>query len=105
LRQRNFRLCRLNRFYLARRGQNASAYLIAIANGENHMKKLTLLLTAVSLAVGASAALAQPAAPGGSSAVSSYSPPTEKHVKKPKKQKMKKGASAPMAAPADAASQ
>jgi hypothetical protein len=28
-----------------------------------------------------------------------------KHVKKPKKQKMKKGASAPMAAPADAASQ
>jgi hypothetical protein len=67
------------------------------------MKKLTLLLTAVSLAVGASAALAQPAAPGGSSAVSSYSPPVVKHVKKPKKQK--KGASAPMDAPADAASQ
>ena len=39
------------------------------------MKKLTLLLTAVSLAVGASAALAQPAAPGAASAVSSYSPP------------------------------
>lgn len=69
------------------------------------MKKLTLLLTAVALAAGASVALAQPAAPNGSSAVSSYSPPTEKHVKKPKKQKMKKGASAPMAAPADAASQ
>jgi hypothetical protein len=65
------------------------------------MKKLTLLLTAVSLAAGASAVLAQPAA----SEVSSYSPPTEKHVKKPKKQKMKKGASAPMAAPAGSASQ
>ena len=69
------------------------------------MKKLTLLLTAVSLAAGASVALAQPAAPGGSSAVSSYSPPTEKHVKKPKKAKAKKGASAPAAAPAEAASQ
>jgi hypothetical protein len=64
------------------------------------MKKLTLLLTAVSLAAGASMAQAQPA-----SAVSSYSPPVQKHVKKPKKQKVKKGASAPMAAPADAASQ
>ncbi|MET3230767.1 UNVERIFIED_ORG: hypothetical protein ABIC54_002961 [Burkholderia sp. 1263] len=69
------------------------------------MKKLTLLLTAVSLALDASAVLAQPAAPGGSSAVSSYSPPTVKHVKKPRKQKMKKGASAPAAAPAEAASQ
>jgi len=68
------------------------------------MKKLTLLLTAVSMAVGASAALAQTAAPGGSSAVSSYSPPTVKHVKKPKKQKTKKGASAPAVAP-EAASQ
>jgi hypothetical protein len=64
------------------------------------MKKLTLLLTAVSLAAGASVVLAQPA-----SSVSSYSPPTQKHVKKPKKQKVKKGASAPAAAPADAASQ
>ncbi|MGF6635022.1 hypothetical protein OKW38_003570 [Paraburkholderia sp. MM5496-R1] len=63
------------------------------------MKKLTLLLTAVSLAAGASVALAQPAAPGGSSAVSSYSPPTEAHVKKAKKQKMKKGTAA-SAAPA-----
>jgi hypothetical protein len=69
------------------------------------MKKLTLLLTAVSLATGASVALAQPAAPTGSSAVSSYSPPVTKHVKKPKKAKTKKGASAPMAAPANAASQ
>ena len=69
------------------------------------MKKLALLLTAVSLAVGASAALAQPAAPGGSSAVSSYSPPVVKHVKKPKNHKAKKGASAPAAAPAGAASQ
>jgi hypothetical protein len=69
------------------------------------MKKLTLLLTAVSLVAGDSEALAQPAAPGSASAVSSYSPPTAKHVKKPKKQKMKKGASEPMAAPADSASQ
>ena len=69
------------------------------------MKKLTLLLTAVSLATGASVALAQPAAPGGSSAVSSYSPPIQKHVKKPKKHKTKKGASEPMAAPANSASQ
>jgi hypothetical protein len=69
------------------------------------MKKLTLLLTAVSLAAGASVALAQPAAPAGSSAVSSYSPPVAKHVKKPKKSKTKKGASAPVAAPADTASQ
>ncbi|WP_233799764.1 acid-shock protein [Paraburkholderia sp. HP33-1] len=65
------------------------------------MKKLTLLLTAVSLAVGTSVALAQPAAPTGSSSVSSYSPPTEAHVKKAKKQKKKPGA----AAPADSASQ
>ncbi|HZZ03246.1 acid-shock protein [Paraburkholderia sp.] len=69
------------------------------------MKKLTLLLAAVSLAASTSVALAQPAAPGAASSVSSYSPPTQKHVKKPKKQKMTKGASAPMAAPADAASQ
>ncbi|MBW0450231.1 acid-shock protein [bacterium M00.F.Ca.ET.228.01.1.1] len=68
------------------------------------MKKLTLVLTAVSLALGASATLAQTAAPAGSSSVSSYSPPTTKHVKKPKKQKMKKGASAPAVAP-EAASQ
>ncbi|MGF6753107.1 acid-shock protein [Paraburkholderia sp. GAS42] len=70
------------------------------------MKKLTLMLTGLSLACGASVTLAQqPAAPAQSSAVSSYSPPTEKHVKKPKKAKVKKGASAPAAAPADAASQ
>jgi hypothetical protein len=67
------------------------------------MKKLTLILAGLSLAAGTSVAFAQTAAPGGSSAVSSYSPPTQKHVKKPKKQKMKKGASS--AAPAPAASQ
>jgi hypothetical protein len=67
------------------------------------MKKLTLMLTGLSLAFGASVALAQqPAAPAESSAVSSYSPPTQKHVKKPKKAKVKKGASAPMAEPAGA---
>ncbi|WP_133649959.1 acid-shock protein [Paraburkholderia flava] len=73
------------------------------------MKKLTLVLTALSLAAGSSLALAQPAAPNASSAVSSYSPPTQKHVKKAKKKKVKKGASAPAAsAPAatpEAASQ
>jgi hypothetical protein len=70
------------------------------------MKKLTLMLTGFSLAVGASVALAQqPAAPAESSAVSSYSPPTQKHVKKAKKKKVKKGASAPAAAPAEGASQ
>jgi hypothetical protein len=67
------------------------------------MKKLTLLLTALSLAAGTTLAVAQPAAPTESSAVSSYSPPTQKHVKK--KKKPKKGASAPMAAPAEGASQ
>jgi hypothetical protein len=67
------------------------------------MKKLTLMLTGLSLAFSASVALAQqPAAPAESSAVSSYSPPTQKHVKKPKKAKVKKGASAPMTAPAGA---
>lgn len=70
------------------------------------MKKLTLMLTGLSLAFSASMALAQqPAAPAQASSVSSYSPPTIKHVKKPKKAKKKKGAPAPMAAPADAASQ
>ncbi len=71
------------------------------------MKKLTLMLTGFSLAVGASVALAQqqPAAPAESSAVSSYSPPTQKHVKKAKKKTVKKGASAPAAAPAEGASQ
>lgn len=70
------------------------------------MKKLTLLLTGLSLAFCASMARAQqPAAPTEASAVSSYSAPTEKHVKKPKKAKQKKGASAPMAAPAEGASQ
>jgi hypothetical protein len=69
------------------------------------MKKLTLLLTGLSLAFGALMARAQPPAPTEASAVSSYSAPTEKHVKKPKKAKQKKGASAPMAAPTEGASQ
>ena len=60
------------------------------------MKKLTLLLTAVSLVAGAQIAFAQTPA----SAVSSYSPPTQKHVKKAKKKKMKKAASAADAATA-----
>ncbi|MCX4163963.1 MULTISPECIES: acid-shock protein [Paraburkholderia] len=68
------------------------------------MKKLTLLLTALSLAAGSSLALAQTATPAEASAVSSYSPPTQKHVKKAKKKKVKKGASAPAATP-EAASQ
>jgi hypothetical protein len=67
--------------------------------GENRMKKLTLLWIALSVAGGSSVAwAADPAAtPGESSAVSSYSAPTETHHKKPKKKKM--GASEPMAAP------
>ena len=65
------------------------------------MKKLTFILAGLSLAVGTSAAFAQTAAPVASSSVSSYSPPTQKHVKKPKKAKVKKGASA-LAAPAAA---
>ena len=62
------------------------------------MKKLTLLWIALSVAGGSSVAwAADPAAtPGESSAVSSYSAPTETHHKKPKK---KMGASEPMAAP------
>ncbi|CAB3767944.1 acid-shock protein [Paraburkholderia humisilvae] len=59
------------------------------------MKKLSLILMAASLAVGTMPALAQ----GGSSSVSSYSPPTEQHVKKPKHKKAKKGASTPAATP------
>jgi hypothetical protein len=63
------------------------------------MKKLTLMLTALSLAAIAPLSEAQPQAPGGSSAVSSYSPPTVKHVKKPKKKKSTNGETAPAAAP------
>jgi hypothetical protein len=59
------------------------------------MKKLSLMLIAASLAAGTAPAFAQ----GGSSSVSSYSPPTEQHVKKPKHKKSKNGASAPAAAP------
>jgi hypothetical protein len=63
------------------------------------MKKLTLILAGLSLAVGTSVAFAQAAAPASESKDSSYSPPTQKHVKKPKKSK---GASAPTTAPAAA---
>ncbi|WP_296649785.1 acid-shock protein [Paraburkholderia sp.] len=66
------------------------------------MKKLTLMLTAFGVAALAQPSLAQPAAPQEASAVSSYSAPTVKHVKKPKKMKAKHGAAA--AAP-EAASQ
>ncbi|MEW6343254.1 MAG: acid-shock protein [Pseudomonadota bacterium] len=66
------------------------------------MKKLTFVLAGLSLALGTSVAFAQASAPVASSAVSSYSPPTQKHVKKPKKQKTKKGASSATAAPAAA---
>jgi hypothetical protein len=70
---------------------------------ENRMKKLMLMLTAFGVAALAQPSFAQPAAPHESSAVSSYSAPTEKHVKKPKKKKVKKGAaSAAETAPAAA---
>jgi hypothetical protein len=58
------------------------------------MKKLSLMWMAVSLAAAAAPAFAQ----GGASSASSYSPPTQQHVKKPK-HKAKQGASAPTAAP------
>ncbi|WP_114809395.1 acid-shock protein [Paraburkholderia kururiensis] len=62
------------------------------------MKKLTLMLTALALTGGSLPAFAQQATPGEASAVSSYSPPRQKHVKKPKKKKMKHGASAAVTA-------
>ncbi|WP_341315774.1 acid-shock protein [Paraburkholderia sp. IMGN_8] len=55
------------------------------------MKKLTLMLTALALAASAPLAQSQPPSRNEASAVSSYSPPVEKHVKKPKKWKSKKG--------------
>jgi hypothetical protein len=68
-------------------------------DGENRMKKLMLMLTAFGVAALAQPSFAQPAAPQQASPVSSYSAPTEKHVKKPKKPKVKKSAaSAPDAA-------
>jgi hypothetical protein len=78
------------------------AHPIATVTEKNRMKKLTMVLTALSLAVGSSVALAQASAPAASSSVSSYSAPTQKHVKKPKKKKVKKGAAAAASAPAAA---
>jgi hypothetical protein len=71
-------------------------------NGENIVKKLTLMLTALALAASSLLAQSQPPSMNEASAVSSYSPPTEKHVKKPKKRKSKMGApaSSPMGASA-----
>lgn len=77
------------------------------------MKKLVLMLAAVGVGALAQPSFAQPAAPQESSAVSPYSPPTVKHVKKPKSAKTakkrhwlrKKAASAPEAAPTQGASQ
>jgi len=73
------------------------------------MKKLVLMLAAVGVGALAQASFAQPAAPQDSTVASPYSPPTVKHVKKPKTAKKhrwrKKAASAPEAAPAAGASQ
>jgi hypothetical protein len=60
-------------------------------DGENIVKKLMLVLTALALAASAPPAQSQPASINEASAVSSYSPQVEKHVKKPKKWKSKKG--------------
>ncbi|PXW29421.1 hypothetical protein [Paraburkholderia caballeronis] len=70
------------------------------------MKKLVLMLAATGIAVLAQPSFAQTAAPQESSAATSYSAPTVKHVKKPKAAKTtkkhwwkkKKAASAPDAA-------
>lgn len=56
------------------------------------MKKLMLMLTAFGVAALAQPSFAQPAVHQEASSVSSYSAPTQKHVKKPKKKKEKKGA-------------
>ncbi|GAB2905448.1 hypothetical protein GCM10027093_49280 [Paraburkholderia jirisanensis] len=70
------------------------------------MKKLTLMMAVVPLVAGTTTlAVAQPQAPNGSSAVSSYSPPIEHRAKKPKQKKPKKGASTPAAAPSGASQQ
>lgn len=60
-------------------------------DGENIVKKLMLMLTALALAASAPLAHSQPPSMNEASAVSSYSPPVEKHEKKPKKRKSKKG--------------
>lgn len=67
------------------------------------MKKLVLMLTAFGVAALAQPSFAQPAVHPEASAATTYSAPTEKHVKKPKKKKAKKGAaSAAEMAPAAA---
>lgn len=48
------------------------------------MKKLVLMLAAIGVGACVQPSFAQPATPQQSQAVSSYSAPTEKHVKKPK---------------------
>ncbi|WP_027793325.1 hypothetical protein [Paraburkholderia acidipaludis] len=67
------------------------------------MKKLMLILTAFGVAALAQPSFAQPASHPEASAVSSYSAPTEKHVKKPKKKKAKKGAASATSTAAPAA--
>jgi hypothetical protein len=67
-------------------------------DGENRMKKLMLMLTAFGVAALAQPSFAQPAAPQQASPVSSYSAPTEKHVKKPKKAKKSAASAAEPAA-------
>ncbi|WP_233861961.1 acid-shock protein [Paraburkholderia adhaesiva] len=62
------------------------------------MKKLMLMVTALGVAALAQPSFAQAVAPQESSAVSSYSAPTEKHVKKPKVKKAKKDAASTAAA-------
>lgn len=70
------------------------------------MKKLMLMLTAFGVAALAQPSFAQPAVHQEASAATTYSTPTQKHVKKPKKKKQKKGAAeAASAAEPGAASQ
>jgi len=70
------------------------------------MKKLVLMLAAVGAGALAQPSLAQTAGPQASGAVSSYSPPTVRHVKKPKAAKHadKRRGFRKKAAPAAAAS-
>jgi hypothetical protein len=70
------------------------------------MKKLVLMLAAIGVGALAQPSFAQTPAQQDSTAVSSYSAPTEKHVKKPKGAKVgKKHAGKRSAAPAAGASQ
>jgi hypothetical protein len=58
------------------------------------MKKIMLVLGAAGIAALSQTSFAQTAAPHDASAVSSYSAPTETHVKKHKSKKAKKHAAA-----------